>query len=141
MKKFYLIFSLLLLSSIALVSAIETIEAPIEQTTSVTLGYGRSVIIKAVDGFPPYSFYGSSCVSLASIDDDEVRYTGNDNGGTCTTEFLDFDYFEGYVAFDVTCVCDACTTDTDGAMSGDGVTFEELAQDDTEPGPDENAQC
>ena len=147
MKKFYLIFCLLLMSLIGAVFAIPTIEAPIGQTTDVVLGYGRSVIINAVGGFPPYSFQGSSCVTGIGLgSDDKIKYTGNADDGSCTTTFYDLLMFQGYVDFTVTCVCDYCTTSTDESMSAsdDGISFEEIASGGGfgDPGdPDDNAMC
>jgi len=145
-RKIYLVSGLLVFFIASLVNevySVQTIEAPIEQTTNIILGYGRSVIVKAVNGLPPYAFEQPSCATLSIIDDDEAMYTATDSDASCTATFYDLDAFTGFIDFTIKCVCDYCTTETDGAMSAndDSIVFEELAYRDDGMGPDNRAGC
>ena len=142
MKKLYLACALLILSLVGTAFAL-TVEAPVDQTTDIKLGYGRTVTVKAIGGTSPYSFYGTSCVTLSSGGDDDAYYTAPSTAGTCSTYFEDLDFFTGNLNFNVTCVCDYCTTDTDGAMTNSGnVTFGEVAYGPDEPEtPEDGSVC
>ena len=142
MKYKILIYSLLILSLVGIV--VGYVDVPVGQTTWITLGYGRSVNVKASGGWSPYSFSGSSCVSLEGTGDDTAKYTAGSSQAACTADFYDLFGVSGYIEFNVTCVCDYCTTSTDEAMytSDNGITFVEIAYDDENPlEPDDYAAC
>ena len=146
MKKFYCIILALILILLGIVFAFN-INAPVNQTTDVIVGFGREVTVIPSGGEPPYSFGQGSCVELLSSTDYEAVYQAQDTYGDCTITFADsasgYGTNYGYVYFNVTCVCNYCTTETDGAMSADddGISFEEIAAEPDDVEPDDNAQC
>ena len=140
MKKILLVLAVLVL--IGTVSA-AAYNAPIGGTNSITVGYGRTFTLMATGGVGPYTFYSSSCATAQGGSGTSANYLAVDNDASCTIWVEDGYYDYAQVFTDITCVCNHCTTDTDGAMSTNNtnVTVDETAYDDDGMGPDDEASC
>lgn len=115
-----------------------------EGTTYLTKGFGRDFRLTPTTGMGPYTFYSGNCAEFKQGDGLSADYRTATTASTCSLWIYDA-WWANYeeIEVNVTCVCNQCDTSTDGAMTGSGVTFEEVAFDpqDGPDTPDDGAAC